>query len=130
MSEFSKGTITLSNPLKIMDHTYKKLKYNSEKITGEMWDEAVSHQTKEYLEVDSAVHRYFGYEAVIAEQPDIDIRDLERNIHGEDLYKFTVVGRNFTEEWLLAYSQESTGGDSENTPTTAAQESESSKSNQ
>lgn len=121
----TKGTLTLSRPLKIMDKTFKKLKYDSEKITGDMWDEAMSHQTKEFIEIDSAVQRYLGFEAVIAEQPEIDIMDLERNIRGQDLYKFMVIGRNFTTEWLGELDPESLGAESENTPTTAVQASES-----
>lgn len=121
----TKGTLTLSRPLKIMDKTFKKLKYDSEKITGDMWDEAMSHQTKEFIEIDSAVQRYLGFEAVIAEQPEIDIMDLERNIRGQDLYKFMVIGRNFTTEWLGELDPESLGAESENTPTTVVPASES-----
>lgn len=124
----SKGTLTLSRPLKIMDKSYRKLKYDSEKITGEMWDEAMSHQTKEFIEIDSAVQRYLGFEAVIAEQPEIDIMDLERNIKGQDLYKFMVIGRNFTTEWLGESDLANFGEESESTPTTAVQESENSSS--
>lgn len=123
----SKGEITLSKPLKIMDKTYKKLKYDSEKITGDMWDEAMSHQVKDFVEMDSAVQRYLGFEAVIAEQPEIDIMDLEKNIHGRDLYKFMVIGRNFTMDWLDELVPESSEEESESTPTTAVPASEKSK---
>ncbi|MEE3480291.1 MAG: hypothetical protein VZQ81_09790, partial [Succiniclasticum sp.] len=46
--------------------------------------------------LNSSLHLYLGYEAIIAENPDIDITDLER-IKGHDIMKVVAIGRNFTQ---------------------------------
>lgn len=99
----SKNTIVLDNPILINGKEVKELTYDATKITAEQFctasakaaemdkERAKSFKAKEN---DYAFHLYLGFFAVVAENPGIDITDLER-ITGFDLLDFYNIGLFF-----------------------------------
>ena len=100
-----KEIVTLRQPLEINGKKRKELSYDIEKITGDQFIEAdarahskatqIGKVSLNVAETDTSFQLYLGFMAVIAENPDIDITDLER-INGYDIMKFYRIGRNFT----------------------------------
>lgn len=98
--------VKLDNPIDINGKKVKELSYDTDKITGDMFCEADAITTTKAAKnkgisgvvpaLNSSLHLYLGYEAIIAENPDIDIPDLER-IKGTDIMKVVAIGRNFTQ---------------------------------
>ncbi len=98
-------TLTLIKPLKINGEERKELKYDIEKITGEQFLEADAraHEKANQLgkpcftvaETDDSLQMYLGIMAIIAVEPEIDVKDLER-IQGPDVMHLYRIGRNFT----------------------------------
>ena len=100
-----KETVKLRQPLMINGKKRKELSYDIEKITGDQFIEAdarahskatqIGKVSLNVAETDTSFQLYLGFMAVIAENPDIDIADLER-INGCDIMTFYRIGRNFT----------------------------------
>lgn len=97
--------IELINPIMINGKEVKELTYDPEKITADMFCLADAYAKSKCTEVntislgsaelDNGLHVYIGYFAVIAVNPEIDIKDLER-LRGYDIIKIMKIGRNFT----------------------------------
>lgn len=106
-----KGTLELQNPIKIDGKTVKKLNYDLDEITPELFaiaeakkNSASSREAKgmsKALELDYSFHMYLGMAAVIAVNDSYSMEDLER-IKGHDIYEITKIGRSF-----LSVSEES-----------------------
>jgi hypothetical protein len=108
--------IELRTPITIDGRDVKKLPYDFDKITADRFLAATNaagakvDKGRAYaFEMDYGLHLYLAYEAVVAENPDWDIRDLER-VKGYDVIALQSLGRNFItgklEELLEGGSQE------------------------
>lgn len=102
-----KETFELNNSIKINGQDVKKLEYDFNEITCELFTMASNYADAKTLranqqgrpsaaimEQNASLHMYIGMAAVIAVNPHIDVTDLER-IKGFDLIRFTQLGRNF-----------------------------------
>lgn len=78
-------------------------------------------------ESDYYLHLQIGFAAILAVNPGVDITDLER-IAGLDLYKVSIIGRNFITEALGDFAQETSDEQSETTPEPSTPLSNTSKS--
>lgn len=97
--------LKLRQPLEVNGVKRKELSYDFEKITGDQFLEAdarahsrasqIGKVNINIAETDTSLQLYLGYMAIIAENPDIDIADLER-INGRDIMEIYRIGRNFT----------------------------------
>lgn len=98
-------TLKLRKPLLINGKEVNELTYDTEKITGEMFNEAdfLSSSaaakrglvTMDLAEFDTGFQYYLGLFAIIAVNPEYDINDLMR-IGGSDLMSIYRIGRVFT----------------------------------
>ena len=98
-------TIKLSKPIKINGSLVSELKYDIEEITAENLCEADARastglaargvQNMNVAELNSSMHLYLGYFAIIACNPEIDIEDLKRVKGPKDLNKIRLIGRSF-----------------------------------
>ena len=96
-------TLVLDNPIKINGEMVEELTYDPQEITAEQFSiacakssaldktQSVSFKIKEN---DNALQLYLGMMAVIAVNPQIDIKDLER-IKGFDVLDLTNIGMLF-----------------------------------
>lgn len=99
-----KGTLKLTKGILVDGKTVDIVTYNTEKITAAQFAQAdarkqsASHSTNGNLagafELDYGLHLYLGFEAIMAENPQYAIEDLER-ITGHDLVEVMNIGRNF-----------------------------------
>ena len=116
-------TLKLQNPININGKEVSELTYDIDAIDGDMFDEAANRKTGVQMksgqapalnaEMDPLAHKYFGFAAIIAVNPDIDWTDLQR-IKGKDNANIMRIGRFF-----LMPSVESTAENSvEDTETT------------
>lgn len=97
--------LKLINPIMVNGKEVKELTYDAEKITGEMFCLADAYAKSKCTEantislgsaeLDNGLQVYLGYFAVIAVNPEIDIKDLER-LRGYDVMRIMQIGRNFT----------------------------------
>lgn len=116
--------LKLTKAIKINGKNVKKLKYDFEKITPELFIDAdfMAHRKAserggavlQVMELDTSLHLYMGFAAIIAEDIDIDWMDLE-TMSGVDLIEVARIGRNFTKGSLDAEeetdSEEKTSGE-------------------
>ena len=125
--------ITLRKPIMINGAEVKELTYDESEITNEQFCEADAARfaasgnkpSMNVYEFDSGLHLYLGMMAVIAVNPHIDIKDLER-IKGYDMIQFIRIGRNFILPGAVeGSSQDSSEGASEITPEPSTAQSES-----
>ena len=80
----------------------KELTYDTAQITAAQFCEAEAYKVAAsgnkpsltVYEFDSGLHLYLGMMAVIAVNPHIDVKDLER-IKGFDMVQLVRIGRNF-----------------------------------
>ena len=94
--------IILRAPIMINGQEVKELTYNTAEITAGQFCEAEALKfaaagNKPSLttyEFDHGLHLYLGMMAVIAVNPHIDVKDLER-VKGFDMIELAKVGRNF-----------------------------------
>ena len=94
--------ITLKKPITINGQEFRELTYNTDKITAGQFCEAEAYKfassggkpSMTTYEFDHGLHLYLGMMAIIAENPQIDVKDLER-VTGFDMVKIARVGRNF-----------------------------------
>lgn len=116
--------ITLKNPIMINGKEVKELTYNTSEITVGQFCEAEQYQfaaagnkpTLTTYEFNNGLHLYLGMMAIIAVNPEIDVRDLER-IKGYDMIQMAMIGRNFILTGAGGASDPSSSGDaSETTP--------------
>lgn len=126
-------TIKLRKPIMINGAEVKELTYDTAEITAAMFCEAEAAKfaaggnkpSMNVYEFDSALHLYLGMMAVIAVNPHIDVKDLER-IKGPDMIKLAQVGRNFILAGAAEDSSQETSDDASETtqePSSQAQES-------
>ena len=122
-------TIELSRPLKVNGKDLTELQCDMDEVSVDAFirAEALSNAKRgnegssaAMSEIDYGFHLYLGFEGIIAADPSIDIKDLER-IKGRDLVKIMQVGRFFA---LDADSGDSPEGGleaaQESTPTSSA----------
>lgn len=116
--------IELKQPLMINGKEEKELTYDTSKITVGQFCEAETYSftagdNKPKLttyEFDHGLHIYLGMMAVIAVNPQIDIKDMER-VKGYDLVQLAKIGRNFILTGAGGNSEQSNSDDtSEITP--------------
>lgn len=110
------GTIELINPIKIDGKDIKKLKYDTNEITPELFAEAEGKKLKASrvngnisgaMELDYPLHLYLGLASIVAVNPDYTFEDVAR-VKGRDIVEVMKIGRNF-----IVKSEESQGDDSD-----------------
>lgn len=99
-----KGTILLKKAILVDGKERKQFKYDDSKITSDQFLEADlrSHEKAAELgkinlqvaELDNSFQMYLGMMAILAEEPTLDIADLQR-IGGPDIMELLKIGRNF-----------------------------------
>lgn len=111
-----KGSIELINPVKIDGKNIKKLAYDTDEITPELFAEAEGKKLKATkvngnlsgaMELDYPLHLYLGIAAIVAVNPDYTFEDVAR-IKGHDVVEVMKIGRNF-----IVKSEESQDEDSD-----------------
>lgn len=122
--------ISLQTPIFINGVEVKELTYDASEITSLQYSEACAasgdmSKTKAFAfkirENDYALHMYLGFMAIIAVNPHIDIKDLER-IKGLDILQISNIGFSFITGRLEAPLKEiSLDEQSENTVDTSTQ---------
>lgn len=132
------NTIHLHTPLMVNDRPRHELTYDPMAITVSQFCEAEGHKfassngkvSMSTHECDHGMHLYLGMMAIIAVNPDIDIRDLER-IKGYDLVQIVNIGRNFILRGAgaIASDQKQSESSSEPTPNITTPASETSDDN-
>lgn len=124
-----KETLKLRKPLTINGKKVKELTYDADEITILEYKEA-NNRTMSFdmslAESDYNLHLQIGFAAIIAVNPNIDIADLER-MKGQDLYKVSIIGRNFITEALADFAKDSSDEPSETTPDASTPQSNISK---
>lgn len=97
------GTIELINPIKINGKDIKKMKYDTDEITPELFAEAEGKKLKASrvngnlsgaMELDYPLHLYLGLASIVAVNPDFTFEDVAR-IKGRDVVEVMKIGRNF-----------------------------------
>lgn len=97
------GTIELQNPIKIDGKDVKKLTYDTNEITPELFAEAEAKKQNAgraaanrsgAMELDYALHLYLGMAAIIAVNQSYTFEDTAR-MKGRDVVTTMVIGRNF-----------------------------------
>ncbi len=96
-----KGTINLKKPIMIDGMETKKLTYDTDKITVDLYLKAINAAiakgngiTGSNIKVDAGAQLTLGMYAVIADNPQYDITDVER-VTGSDLMEFVNIGMAF-----------------------------------
>lgn len=110
--------IELQQPLMINGKEVKELTYDTAQITVGQFCEAETYSYEAgnnrpkltTHEFDHGLHVYLGMMAVIAVNPHIDVRDLER-VKGFDMIKLANIGRNFILTGAGGNYGQSTSGD-------------------
>ena len=97
-----KGKIELKKSIMIDGKEVKSLTYDTDKITTESYLRALSHATQKSggitgvsIKLDAGAHLVLGMYAVIADNPEYDITDIER-VSGSDIIQLVDVGMAFT----------------------------------
>lgn len=124
-----KETLKLKKPLLINGKEVTELTYDADEITISEYKEASKRAMSfdvSLAESDYYLHLQIGFAAILAVNHDIDIADLER-ISGMDLYKVSIIGRNFITEALGDFAQETSDEQSETTPELSTPQSNTSK---
>lgn len=128
------GKIELRTPIMINGQEVKELTYDASQITAAQFCEAEAYKVAAsgnkpsltVYEFDSGLHLYLGMMAVIAVNPHIDVKDLER-IKGFDMVQLVRIGRNFIltggEEEDSARSNSGDASETTREPSTQAQKS-------
>ena len=95
--------LELRNPILINGVEVKELTYDTSKISSDQFcaievarmEKSNWRANVNPVEFDHIFHFYLGCAAVIAVNPHIDLKDLER-LTGWDLIQLTRIGQNFT----------------------------------
>lgn len=97
-------SIELRKPVRIDDEMVDELTYDVDKVTPEQFIEAeilaanvaTQHRmvSTKVVELDAGFQYYLGVMAIIAENPEYSVQDIER-IKGPDVLTVMKVGRNF-----------------------------------
>ena len=95
--------LELRNPILINGVEVKELTYDTSKISSDQFcaievarmEKSNGRANVNPVEFDHIFHFYLGCAAVIAVNPHIDLKDLER-LTGWDLIQLTRIGQNFT----------------------------------
>lgn len=97
-----KGTIELKKAIMIDGNEVKSLTYDTSKITVDSYLKALSHATQKSggitgvnIKLDAGAHLVLGMYAVLAENPQYDITDIER-VSGSDIIQLVDIGMAFT----------------------------------
>lgn len=125
-----KETLKLKKPLLVNGKEVTELTYDADEITISEYKEASKRAMSfdvSLAESDYYLHLQIGFAAILAVNPGVDITDLER-IAGLDLYKVSIIGRNFITEALGDFAQETSDEQSETTPEPSTPLSNTSKS--
>lgn len=119
-----KKTLTLKNAIMVNNSEIKELEYDADEITAIMFTEAESRRksaagkssnTAQVAEMDTGLHLYMGFAAILAVNPALDFSDVER-MHGVDLVDVMRIGRNF----LLKLAESPDGSSAEPSAVTPA----------
>lgn len=124
--------IELRNPIMINGVEVKELSYNTGKISSDQFcaidiarmEKSGGRANVSPVEFDHVFHFYLGCAAVIAVNPHIDIKDLER-VTGWDIIQLTRIGQNFTLAGAGGSTESDSGAVSETTQEPLAPQSES-----
>lgn len=97
-----KGEIKLQNPIMINGKNIKKVKYDTNEITAQLFAEADTRRVSggmgaKLAETDYGLHLYLGFASIVAVNPEYDFSDLER-MKGVDVSNVMRIGRNFIVE--------------------------------
>ena len=100
-----KEVLKLSSPIKVNGEFIKELQYDLNSLTaGDILaadrnkaKASSGFTTQTVAELDTALHFYVGMQAIIKQNPKIDVSDLN-NLSGSDVYKLMKIGRNFFRE--------------------------------
>ena len=97
-----KGKIELKKAIMIDGNEVNTLTYDTDKITVDSYLRALSHATKKSgaitgvnIKLDAGAHLVLGMYAVLAENPQYDITDIER-VTGYDIIQLVDIGMAFT----------------------------------
>lgn len=119
-----KKTLTLKNAIMVNNAEIRELEYDADEITAILFAEAESRRksvvgktsnTAQVAEMDTGLHLYMGFAAILAVNPALDFSDVER-VHGVDLVDVMRIGRNF----LLKLAESPDGSSAEPSGTTPA----------
>lgn len=102
------NTLELYNPIMVDGKLISKVTYDTEKVTAQQFAQADAYKLRAArsstagtmagisgaFEIDYGLHLYLGFQAIIAENPNFAMEDLER-ITGSDLVNIMRIGRNF-----------------------------------
>ena len=96
-----KGKIELKKAIMIDGNEVNTLTYDTDKITVESYLRALSHATQKSrgitgmnIKFDAGAHLVLGMYAVLAENPQYDITDIER-VSGYDIIQLVDIGMAF-----------------------------------
>lgn len=96
-----KGKIELKKAIMIDGNEVNTLTYDTDKITVESYLRALSHATQKSggitgvnIKLDAGAHLVLGIYAVLAENPQYDITDIER-VSGYDIIQLVDIGMAF-----------------------------------
>ena len=128
-----RGTLILSNPIKINGKEVAEVTYDSNEIDGILFATAeakrkdaagIKNSLAPAAEFDFGLHLYLGFAAIVAANPEYDFSDVER-IKGCDVVGVLEIGRNFMLASGKGQPQNDSDERTETTPesTTPAQQS-------
>ena len=99
----SKEILRLSSPIKVNGEVIKELCYDVQNLTvldimtaGRNKARAFGNMdvSQKVAELDTELHFFVGMQAIIKQNPSIDVSDLN-NLSGSDAYKLMQIGRSF-----------------------------------
>ena len=97
-----KGKIELKKAIMIDGNEVNTLTYDTDKITVDSYLRALSYATQKSggitgvnIKLDAGAHLVLGMYAVLAENPQYDITDIER-VSGSDIIQLVDIGMAFT----------------------------------
>lgn len=99
----SKETLRLSSPIKVNGEVLRELSYDVQNLTvldimtaGRNKARAFGNAdlSQKVAELDAELHFFVGMQAIIKQNPSIDVSDLN-NLSGSDAYKLMQIGRSF-----------------------------------
>lgn len=98
-----KEILKLSSPIKVNGEVLRELSYDVQNLTvldimtaGRNKARAFGNMdvSQKVAELDTELHFFVGMQAIIKQNPSIDVSDLN-NLSGSDAYKLMQIGRSF-----------------------------------
>jgi len=127
--------LKLRNPVMINGKSVSEMSYDSNEITGEHYVTAEAKRKTAAgiknvsvvlsAELDTGLHLYLGFAAIIAVNPEYDWSDMER-IKGADVIDILKIGRAFMLKLEDTSAESNSDENSETTPESTTPESENS----